>query len=526
MKPFSLSKLQKPDSPINGIGYTNIAQREPKSRWSQNFMSLLSLSNQSFFNLDIGRPLIMVAWFLFICVFFRPVINPAVYEVFTVVLLIALNLPTLSRRLIKPNRVAISSLGVELYRSFATFDHRQLLEWHEIRQIEVLPAESLKNQRNLVIWKMRSQLDGNNYSLPMLEFNPAQWQLLMEGLHSHLPPQAMGTQLRLELEHLFVKPIAETIPESPLEVKPISYTQIWLESLHGAKSRVSTDDLQKGKMLSDGRFEILSKLGSGGQGSVYLATERGLSCVSGSERLVALKEFILPEHAGHGAVQRMLSDLESEASLMDRLRHGGIVKLIDSFIEDWRAYFVLEHLNGESLRSLVERTGNLPEKAVIPIALRMCDILSFLHTLTPPVVHRDFTPENLMLCQKSEVKLIDFNVALQTEANSGARVVGKRAFIPPEQFRGEISAQSDLYALGGTLYFLLTGLDPAPLKQSHPASENPTVSDALDSIVAKATALSSSDRYQTAEEMSETLKVALEAQCNTKSGQSLIGLSD
>jgi len=407
-----------------------------------------------------------------------------------------------------PDRLSFSTRGVELYRSIANFDLVQLIEWQRVERIDILQEEGRGSNRSLVLWARNARLERERYSFPITSFEPKAWCTVAEGLHKYLPESSIGEGLRKEYERLFTKPVEEIkqIGELLLEHKPISYTEVWFQSLHGAKPRLSNDDLKTGTMLNGERFEIRGKLGSGGQGSVYLALERGLKCVSGNERLVALKEFILPEHAGHNAVQRMLGDIQREAQLMDKLRHNGIVKLLDTFIQDWRAYFVLERLDGETLRSLVDRTGSLPETASITFAMKMCEILTFLHSMVPPIVHRDFTPENLMLCQRSTIKLIDFNVALQNEINTGKTVVGKRAFIPLEQFRGEPSAQSDLYALGGTIHFLLTGLDPVPLQQSHPAAANPTISEDLDSIVAKATALNLSDRYKDAQEILRDLQ--------------------
>jgi serine/threonine-protein kinase len=288
--------------------------------------------------------------------------------------------------------------------------------------------------------------------------------------------------------------------------KPVSYTEIWLRSLHDRDSRKNVDDLKASTRLCDGRFEIVSKLGSGGQGSVYLAKEHHPDNLSGDKPLVALKEFVLPDYAGHLAVKKVLDDVEREAQLLNRLKHEGIVKLQDTFIEDWRAYFVMEHLSGESFRALVERTGALPEHAVRAFALQMCDILSYLHTRQPQVVHRDFTPENLMLSNRNAIKLIDFNVALQAEMNSGKTVVGKRSFMPPEQFRGQPSTQSDIYALGGTLHFMATGQEPLPLKQSHPSTANPTLSEGFNQIIEKCTVLSLMERFKSAEEVAQALK--------------------
>ncbi len=98
-----------------------------------------------------------------------------------------------------------------------------------------------------------------------------------------------------------------------------------------------------------------------------------------------------------------------------------------------------------------------------------CGLLDLLHANS--IVHRDFTPDNLILNSKGQLKLIDFNVAQQIQEGSTGTIVGKHAYVPPEQFRGKATSQSDLYAFGATMFYLLTGKDPEPISQSIPSAE-------------------------------------------------------
>jgi len=122
------------------------------------------------------------------------------------------------------------------------------------------------------------------------------------------------------------------------------------------------------------------------------------------------------------------------------------------------------------------------------------------------VVHRDFTPDNLMLGHGDILKLIDFNVAQHLESMSTHAVVGKHSYIPPEQFQGETTQQSDIYAMGATLFFLLTGKDPEPISVSRLKEARMDVSDELDAIVAKATATDTAYRYVSCEEIKRELE--------------------
>jgi serine/threonine-protein kinase len=226
---------------------------------------------------------------------------------------------------------------------------------------------------------------------------------------------------------------------------------------------------------------------------------------------VVLKEYVLPVHRGQLTAERTAEKLRLEAAILQNLSHSKIVRLLDAFIEDYRGYLVLEYIDGESLKDKVERLGPQPQQHVIQLALQVCEILDYLHSQTPPVVHRDITPDNLLLQEHGELKLVDFNVACQVDLSATATVVGKHAYIPAEQFRGKPAPQSDIYALGGTMFYLLTAQEPEPISVSHPRSLVPEVSIALDEIVAKCTASELSDRYACVFELSEALQQLLRA---------------
>jgi hypothetical protein len=150
---------------------------------------------------------------------------------------------------------------------------------------------------------------------------------------------------------------------------------------------------------------------------------------------------------------------------------------------------------------------------------KLGSILEYLHGQEPPVVHRDFTPDNLILAKSGTLKLIDFNVAQQQESTTTGTVVGKQAYLPPEQFRGQPCPQSDLYGLGATLFYLLTGHDPVAITCSHPQELEPAVSSLLDSIVAQATALELAERFANV----QAIKPLLSSAVAGKQGTRLIG---
>jgi tRNA A-37 threonylcarbamoyl transferase component Bud32 len=283
--------------------------------------------------------------------------------------------------------------------------------------------------------------------------------------------------------------------------KDPSYTQIWLDSLLAPPQREKLLPLMQGSSLQGGKFVLERKLGSGGQGSAYLARQD-------NGEMVVLKEYILPVYVDAKVRRKALENFENEAHMLEQLNSPLIVKMLSFFIEDHRGYLVLEHINGPNLRDYVNEHGPLAEEKAIQYCLALCDVLTHLHSQNPPIIHRDFTPDNVILCADDSIKVIDFMVAQKNDQSATGTVVGKHAYLPPEQFRGKSVLQSDIYALGCSLYFLLTGEDPEPLTTSNPILVRDTISGALDGVVAKATAIESADRYKSATEMRQALSKA------------------
>jgi tRNA A-37 threonylcarbamoyl transferase component Bud32 len=278
-----------------------------------------------------------------------------------------------------------------------------------------------------------------------------------------------------------------------------SYTELWLQALTAPPRRERLTPLAPGAVLREGKYEIVQQLGVGGQGTAYLAE------VAGKSQDVVLKEFILPVYVDVNVRRQALEKMQNEAAMLRRLDNPRVVRLLEFFVEDHRGYLVLELIDGYSLKKVVDDDGRMTETRVKELALQMCEILAYLHSLTPPVVHRDFTPDNLILGKDGILKLVDFNVAQQSDSTSTGTVVGKHSYISPEQFRGKPNPQSDIYAMGATLYYLLLGEDPMPITCSHPVRLRPEISPEMDAIIARATMLDTSKRYQNIAELKADL---------------------
>lgn len=344
------------------------------------------------------------------------------------------------------------------------------------------------------------------------DVNPEKWrmQIVMRGGHKvHLMLSSIkGTQARETLLRTITQmaPNAKQDPDlirALLPPQKESYTELWLQSLTTAPKRSRLTPLEKGQKIKNGRYLVQRQLAVGGQGVAYVARDlqRMKSVDSIGETAsadgVVLKEFVLPVYTSRAVRKQALERFENEARILRQLSHPQVVKLIDYFLEDHRAYLVLEHIDGVSLRKLVQERGALTHAECEDLAKQMCTVLEYLHGQEPPVVHRDFTPDNLILTNDGKLVLIDFNVAQQRQWTATGTVVGKHAYLPAEQFRGTPCPQSDLYAMGATLYFLATGKDPEPLSTSIlPESTENGASTALRSVVSKLTAVELPDRYE------------------------------
>jgi serine/threonine protein kinase len=203
------------------------------------------------------------------------------------------------------------------------------------------------------------------------------------------------------------------------------------------------------------RYKIDRLLGGGGMGMVYLAHDQRLS-----NRPCAIKEmvdhFIDPQ-------QRIEANdyFAREADTLAQLKHPAIPAISDRFDDQNRHYLVMEYVEGRNLEEeLAARGGPLPEGLVIDIACQLCDVLAYLHGLQPSLIYRDMKPSNVMLTGAGRAVLVDFGIARLFKAQRKGTMIGTLGFAPPEQYQGIADPRSDIYSLGATLHYVLTGRDP------------------------------------------------------------------
>ncbi|MDD2427977.1 MAG: protein kinase [Eubacteriales bacterium] len=272
-----------------------------------------------------------------------------------------------------------------------------------------------------------------------------------------------------------------------------------------------------GKRLAD-RYEILEKIGEGGMALVYRARDLR----TGHD--VAVK-FLRPEFHDN---PEFVSSFHREATAASKMSHHNIVNLLDVGDDEHNLYIVIEHVDGKTLKEIIRERGKLPQDVACQIVIRILSALQHAHAAG--IIHRDIKPQNILVDKQGYIKVSDFGIArmvgtrteIQTEPDK--TVMGTVHYFSPEQARGETAtAASDLYSAGIVLYELLTGKvpfegdTPIAIAMQHiqqtprPIRElNAAISPAVESVVMKALEKAPRERYRTALEMAQAIRLALQ----------------
>ena len=255
-----------------------------------------------------------------------------------------------------------------------------------------------------------------------------------------------------------------------------------------------------------GKYRILSPLGSGGFGSVYLAEDTWI------DKKVAIK---VPHRQNLD-----FGELLHEPRLLATLSHPNIVTVLTAEKQDDIFFIVMEYVPGDTLEAVIDRDGTLDLPRALDYTCQICNAMDHAHK--HGVIHRDLRPGNVLVTEQGLIKVADFGTSRFLEiAAHGTTVIGSPPYMAPEQFQGKAVFASDIYSLGVTMYQMFTGVLPyeTPMPGdldrlmrgelvSPPKLKNPKLPKAISDIVMKAIAADIPSRYQSASALLEAVLAA------------------
>jgi hypothetical protein len=248
------------------------------------------------------------------------------------------------------------------------------------------------------------------------------------------------------------------------------------------------------------RYEVIRPLGQGAFAHTLLARDVRL------HRDVALKVL----HPRSAADLKAYELFEREAAVLRELRHPGVPAVHAAFRAPWNgaeaAFLVMEYIEGSSFAELIEQRRHLEVDGILHLFIELLGVLDYLHTRVPPVLHRDIKPANLIVRPEGSPALVDFGAVrnvFRAPDEGGSTVVGTYGYMPYEQYMGQASPSSDLYALAATFLHLVTGRAPPQFMSGEGRIEVPATlpcGEPLRGVLVRLLAPSPADRYQSARE--------------------------
>lgn len=247
------------------------------------------------------------------------------------------------------------------------------------------------------------------------------------------------------------------------------------------------------------RYRIEGIIGEGGMSIVYDVYDELLR-----------KHWALKQLKGH--LNQMQEQLRSEIELQKNLNHPALARIVDMIVERETCFLVMDLIDGCSLEVLLKYEKCLCEDLVVSYALELCDILQYLHH--QGIIFHDLKPSNIMQTKQGKLMLIDFGIAsmYQNLFLQNQKGFGTKGYAAPEQYANRVyhkqvrsDERSDIYALGATLYHLLSGEKPDYIGDLKLSEKDPSVSEGLDEIIYRCTRLYQKDRYQNIEQVQFSL---------------------
>lgn len=262
--------------------------------------------------------------------------------------------------------------------------------------------------------------------------------------------------------------------------------------------------ISKGDILNN-TYEILGEIGEGGAGIIYLANHLRLQ-----------KKVVVKKIKDHyvGVVNE-----RAEADLLKRLHHTYLPQVYDFLQIRQQVFTVMDYIEGRNLSWYLNQHQRFTERQVVLWMRQLCDVLEYLHSQKPPIIHSDIKPANIMITPKGDIRLIDFNISLGDDGSKGISGFSERYAAPEQVWKSQlylnggdyrsvtVDERSDIYSLGATLYHMLTGVKPpADYRNMLPLRQlDPPYSEHLLNIVERAIQPDPRKRYQNISDMKSDL---------------------
>jgi serine/threonine-protein kinase len=323
--------------------------------------------------------------------------------------------------------------------------------------------------------------------------------LVTNGDRIQLSPN--GALLTIQLDVAPIQPLAKPAPSA---IRPVAPVTPVVTCNHADNPPGTLFCIHCGQPITISHqirhYQILRILGQGGMGTTYLAWDR--------YKMLVLKEM----NADMAEIAKAQELFEREAKILQSLHHSGIPEYYDFFVENQRKYLAMELIHGQDLERYVFDRGTVTLDRALDWTIQTCDILGYIHAAQPPLIHRDIKPANLLVRTiDKRIFLLDFGAVKEIGTRGGTKI-GAPDYMAPEQNNGQPCTQSDLFAIGPTIVFLLTGHNPTEYIEltadgyRFNISHLPDVPPALQSLIDRVTQRQPRERYQTAAELAQALQ--------------------
>lgn len=264
-------------------------------------------------------------------------------------------------------------------------------------------------------------------------------------------------------------------------------------------SRTKRRHLEVGDVVLNGRYEVTKIVHTSGMSNVYLVSDSNLN------KLWCLKE-IKKSESGKNKVEYY--SLLQEANIMKGLNHSGIPRIVTIEEDGDSLFIIMDYVDGVSIKSWIQKKQRIKQDVVVTWMRQICQVMIYLHNRPQPIFYRDMKPDNVMIQSDGNIKVLDFgiSVVIKEPGQKIVKALGTKGYAAPEQSKSGMPCdlRSDIYAMGKTMYYMLTGLNPSriPKDKIRPVRDiDSSISVGIEKIVDKCTQEDPNDRYQSCEEL-------------------------